>query len=292
MLFPARRPDGLCDCNQGARLYAANPAGPALPCAPPPPLSATDPVPPANPTHVAIIMDGNGRWARQRGLPRIEGHRQGVENVRRIVEVARDLDLRYLTLYAFSAENWRRPVEEVGALMGLLEIFLERYTRDLERDKIRLRVIGRYEELPARPLACLERALARTAGFTERTLVLALNYGSRQETLEAVRAYAEAVKAGREDVSALDWPRFSSYLHTAGMPDPDLIIRTSGESRLSNFLLLQAAYAEMYFSPVYWPEFSRAHLVEAIEAFKRRERRFGQTGEQVRPAAAEAALPK
>jgi len=237
----------------------------------------------ANPQHVAIIMDGNGRWARARGLPRIEGHRQGVENVRRIMEVMRELSLPYLTLYAFSAENWRRPAEEVGALMGLLEIFLERYTRELEENEVRLRTIGRTDQLPARPRACLERAIARTAHFTGRTLVLALNYGSRQETTEAVRAYAEAVRAGREDPAALDWSRFAKYLYTDGLPDPDLIIRTSGESRLSNFLLLQAAYAEMYFTPVYWPDFSRAHLVEAIEAFKRRERRFGQTGEQVRP---------
>jgi len=246
----------------------------------------------ANPQHVAIIMDGNGRWARARGLPRIEGHRQGVENVRRILEVTRELGLPYLTLYAFSAENWRRPAEEVGALMGLLEIFLDRYTRELEQNEVRLLAIGRPDQLPARPRACLERAIARTARFTERTLVLALNYGSRQETVEAARAYAEAVRAGRENPAELDWPRFAKYLSTDGIPDPDLIIRTSGESRLSNFLLLQAAYAEMYFTPVYWPEFSRAHLVEALDAFKRRERRFGQTGEQVRPAAIEPALPQ
>lgn len=246
----------------------------------------------ANPRHVAIIMDGNGRWAGQRGLPRIEGHRQGVENVRRIVEVARDLNLPYLTLYAFSAENWRRPIEEVGALMGLLELFLERYTRELEENEVRLRVIGRPDQLPDRPRACLDRAIARTAHFTERTLVLALNYGSRQETIEAVRAYAEAVRSGKENTSELDWTRFARYLSTDGLPDPDLIIRTSGENRLSNFLLLQAAYAEMYLSPVYWPDFGRAHLVEAIEAYKLRERRYGQTGEQVRPAAREPVLHK
>jgi undecaprenyl diphosphate synthase len=243
-----------------------------------------------NPRHVAIIMDGNGRWARERGLPRIEGHRQGVENVRRIMGVAKELGLPYVTLYAFSAENWRRPAEEVGALMYLLEIFLEKYTRELIRDEVRLRVIGRPQDLPARPRACLESALERTAHFTERTIVLALNYGSRQETVEAVRAYSEAVRAGRENPAELDWPGFAKYLSTAGLPDPDLIIRTSGESRLSNFLLLQAAYAEMYFSPVYWPDFDRARLVEAIEAYKLRERRFGQTGEQVRPTAPEAVL--
>jgi undecaprenyl diphosphate synthase len=176
--------------------------------------------------------------------------------------------------------------------MTLLEIFLERYTRELVENEVRLRVIGRPDMLPERPRACLERALQRTAAFTERTLVLALNYGSRQETIEAVRAYAEAVRAGRENPASLDWPRFASYLYTADLPDPDLIIRTSGESRLSNFLLLQAAYAEMYFSPVYWPEFARAHLVEAIESYKRRERRFGQTGEQVRTPTPEAVIPQ
>ncbi len=174
----------------------------------------------------------------------------------------------------------------------MLEIFLERYTRELVDNEVRLRVIGRPSELPARPRACLERAIARTEHFTERTLVLALNYGSRQETLEAVRAYAEAVRTGAEDPAQLDWSRFARYLSTAGLPDPDLIIRTSGESRLSNFLLLQAAYAEMYFTPVYWPEFGKAQLVEAIEAYKLRERRFGQTGEQVRPPQPEPALPK
>jgi undecaprenyl diphosphate synthase len=252
--------------------------------------SAADPA--SNPKHVAIIMDGNGRWARSRGLPRIEGHRKGVENVRRIMDAVHELGIPYLTLYAFSVENWRRPIEEVGALMGLLEIFLERYTRELEENEVRLRVIGRPDQLPERPRACLERALARTAHFTERTIVLALNYGSRQETVDAARAYAEAVRAGRENPEELDWPRFAKYLTTDGIPDPDLIIRTSGESRLSNFLLLQAAYAEMYFTPVYWPEFTRAHLVEALNAYKLRERRFGQTGEQVRPPAPEPVLHK
>ncbi|HVU36781.1 MAG TPA: isoprenyl transferase [Opitutales bacterium] len=255
-------------------------------------MADTPPVNPANPRHVAIIMDGNGRWARQRGLPRIEGHRQGVENVRRIMSAARELGLPCLTLYAFSAENWRRPAEEVGALMGLLEFFLERCTRELIENEVRLRVIGQISQLPERARRPLESAVARTAHFTERTLVLALNYGSRQETVEAARAYAEAVKAGRENPAELDWPRFARYLDTNGLPDPDLIIRTSGESRLSNFLLLQAAYAEMYFSPVYWPDFSREHLIEAIEAYKQRERRFGQTGEQVRPTAPEPVLHK
>jgi undecaprenyl diphosphate synthase len=273
---------GLCGCVFPGTLYVSSLAlASGRPCFSPVP----DPAPNPNgyPRHIAIIMDGNGRWARERGLPRFEGHRQGVENVRRIVGIARELGLRYVTLYAFSAENWRRPLEEVSALMGLLEIFLERYTRELEENEVQLRIIGRWQELPPRPRACLERALARTAHFTERTLTLALNYGSRQETVEAVRAYAEAVRTGKENPTELDWPRFARYLYTDGLPDPDLIIRTSGENRLSNFLLLQAAYAEMYLSPVYWPDFDRAQLIEALEAYKRRERRFGQTGEQVRP---------
>ncbi len=227
-------------------------------------------------------MDGNGRWARQRGLPRIEGHRRGVENVRQVVQAACDMGIPYVTLYAFSVENWRRPLEEVGALMGLLEFFLKRYLEDLVKMKTRLRVIGQPEGLPEGPRRVLESTMAKTAHFKDRNLVLALNYGARTETLDAVRAYALAVKDGREDPAKLDWAAFSKFLYTADIPDPDLIIRTSGESRLSNFLLLQAAYAEMYFSPVYWPDFGPACLAEALETYKRRERRFGKTGEQIK----------
>ncbi len=226
-------------------------------------------------------MDGNGRWAKNRGLPRIEGHRRGVENVREILKAARDRDVKYLTLFAFSVENWQRPAEEISALMGLLELFLSRNLKDLVENEVRLRVIGRPEELPERVQSPLRKALEATKNFTARQLNVALNYGSRTEVLDAVRAYAEAVSEGREDPKRLDWPGFTKFLYTDGIPDPDLLIRTSGETRLSNFLLLQCAYSEMYFSPVNWPDFGRAEFEAALESYKSRERRYGRTGEQV-----------
>ncbi|MFA5057979.1 MAG: isoprenyl transferase [Opitutaceae bacterium] len=234
------------------------------------------------PHHVAIIMDGNGRWAKQRGLPRIEGHRRGVETVRTIIDAARDLGIRYLTLYAFSAENWQRPPDEVSALMGLLEFFLRRETKVLVKNRVRLHVIGRSGELPAGPRKELEHAIAATRHFTDWNLVLALNYGSRTELADAAHAYAAAVAAGREQPGETTWASFSRYLYTATLPDPDLLIRTSGETRLSNFLLIQCAYTEMIFSPVLWPDFSKADLAAAVEEYQRRERRFGLTGEQLK----------
>jgi len=234
--------------------------------------------------HVAIIMDGNGRWARERGLPRIEGHRRGVENVRQAMKVARELDIRYLTLFAFSVENWQRPPEEISALMGLLEFFLERNTRELVKNEVRLRVIGRPEELPDKVQKKLHKALEATKHFEHYSLQVALNYGSRTEVLDAVRAFSEDAAQGKVDPNHLDWPLFSKYLYTADIPDPDLLIRTSGETRISNFLLMQCAYSEMYFSPVNWPDFDRKHFVEAVESFHRRQRRFGKTGEQVTDA--------
>jgi undecaprenyl diphosphate synthase len=243
-------------------------------------------MPPATlniPDHVAIIMDGNGRWAKQRGLPRIEGHRRGVETVRTTIDAARDLGIHYLTLYAFSAENWQRPAAEVSALMGLLEFFLRRETKTLVKNRVHLHTIGRIEELPAGPLKELKHAMAATHDFTEWHLVLALNYGSRTELADAARAYAAAVAAGKEKADEASWTALSRYLYTAGLPDPDLLIRTSGETRLSNFLLMQCAYAEMIFSPVLWPDFTKAELAAAVEEYQRRERRFGLTGEQVKP---------
>ncbi len=231
--------------------------------------------------HVAIIMDGNGRWAQARGLPRNEGHRQGVENVKQIIKAARAADLRYLTLFAFSVENWNRPRTEVTALMRLLERFLKEQLKELKQQEIRLRVLGRTAELPGGISGLLERSVAETAHFKERTLALALNYGSRTEVIDAMKAYAEAVREGHESPSSLDWEKASSYLYTAGMPDPDLVIRTSGESRISNFLLLQSAYAEYYFSPKYWPDFGPEDFHAALLDYQRRERRFGKTGEQV-----------
>ncbi len=235
------------------------------------------------PNHVAIIMDGNGRWAKQRHLPRIAGHRRGVAAVRTIVDAARELGVRYLTLYAFSAENWQRPPEEVSALMGLLEHFLQAETKTLVKNRVRLRAIGRVDGLPAGPRRQLQRAIDATAAFTDWHLVLALNYGSRTEVADAARAYAAAAAAGRENPGDCSWAAFRRYLYTADLPDPDLLIRTSGETRLSNFLLLQCAYAEMIFSPVLWPDFSKAEFAAAIDEYLRRERRFGRTGEQLEP---------
>lgn len=231
-------------------------------------------------------MDGNGRWATQRGLPRIEGHRRGVETVRRITFNARDLGVRMLTLYAFSIENWKRPEDEVGALMFLLEVYLKRELDTFIREKVCLRTIGRTQDLPAGVQRVLNDTIEATRQFTDYTLVLALNYGSRTEIADAARAYATAVAAGREQPEACSWAALNRYLYTAGMPDPDLVIRTSGETRISNFLLLQAAYAEFVFTPVLWPDFTQADLEAAIADYNRRERRFGQTSAQLKPAAA------
>ncbi|MSU69458.1 MAG: di-trans,poly-cis-decaprenylcistransferase [Opitutaceae bacterium] len=257
-----------------------------MPAASPPALSLSPG--PNLPLHVAIIMDGNGRWARQRRLPRIEGHRRGVETVPTIIDAARELGIRYLTLYAFSVENWKRPPREVGALMGLLELFLKRETRTLVKNRVRLLAIGRTSALPAVVCTALEAAIKATAKFTERTLVLALNYGARTEVVDAARAYAAAVAVGREKLNDNSWETFCRYLYTADLPDPDLIIRTSGEARMSNFLLLQGAYAELVFSPVLWPDFTKADLAAACAEFARRERRYGLTSEQLKPAATAA----
>jgi len=238
------------------------------------------------PGHIAIIMDGNGRWAKQRGLPRIEGHRRGVETVRTVTFAARDLGVRQLTLYAFSAENWNRPADEVGALMGLLEFYLKKELATFVRDRVRLRTIGRTEELPAGVQRLLRDTIEKTKDFTDYTLVLALNYGARTEVVDAARAYAAAVAAGTEKLNDGSWDTFQRYLYTADMPDPDLVIRTSGETRISNFLLMQAAYAELIFTPTLWPDFTKADLAAAIAEYGQRERRFGLTSEQVRPAAA------
>ena len=226
-------------------------------------------------------MDGNGRWAKKRGLPRIEGHRRGVETVRAIVEAARDTGVRYLTLYAFSAENWKRPAAEVNALMLLLQRFLRSETKDLVAKKVRLHTIGRAHELPDAVRKELDRALKATAQFTEHHLILALNYGSRTEVVDAAAAYAREVAAGREDPAQCSYEKLARHLYTADIPDPDLVIRTSGESRISNFLLLQAAYAELLFTPTLWPDFTGDDFRAALADFARRERRFGATGEQV-----------
>src|SRR5471032_745411 len=244
-------------------------------------MSAPSPSP--VPAHVAIIMDGNGRWAKSRGLPRIEGHRRGVEAVRTASYAARDLGVKMLTLYAFSVENWKRPQDEVGALMGLLEFYLKKELATFVRDRVRLRTIGRTEELPAGVQRLLKDTVEKTRDFNDYTLVLALNYGARTEVVDAARAYAAAVAAGTEKLNDRSWSTFNRYLSTADMPDPDLVIRTSGETRISNFLLMQAAYAEFIFTPVLWPDFAKADLESAIGEYSRRERRYGMTSEQLRP---------
>ena len=238
------------------------------------------------PNHVAIIMDGNGRWAKQRGLPRIEGHRRGVETVRAIIDATRELGIRYLTLYALSTENLQRPPDEVSALMGLLEHFLRRETKVLIKNRVRLRTIGHIETLPAGPRQELQHAIEATRHFTDWNLVLALNYGSRTELVDAARAYAAAVAAGTVKLNDASWETFRRHLYTADLPDPDLIIRTSGETRISNFLLMQGAYAEYVFTPVLWPDFTKADLAAALAEYALRERRYGQTSEQLKPAPA------
>jgi undecaprenyl diphosphate synthase len=234
------------------------------------------------PQHVAIIMDGNGRWAKQRGLPRLEGHRRGVETVRAVVDAAREIGIRYITLYAFSVENWKRPTDEVSGLMGLLDYFLKRELDNLIKEKVRLHTIGRTDALPANVQRELDRVKEATKHFKDWNLVLALNYGARTEVAEAARAYAAAVQAGTERLDDNSWERFSRYLYTNALPDPDLLIRTSGETRVSNFLLLQCAYAEMVFTPVLWPDFGRADLQAAVDEYGRRERRYGLTTEQIK----------
>jgi len=227
------------------------------------------------PTHVAIIMDGNGRWAQKRHLPRAEGHRRGVEAVRRTVRAAAARGIRYLTIYSFSSENWRRPASEIADLMNLLKLFVRRDLAELHRANVRVRIIGERADLQPDITALLEEAESVTRDNTGLTLVVAFNYGSRQEIVRAARRIAEDVLAGRLAPEAIDSAAVAARLDLAGVPDPDLIIRTSGEQRLSNFLLWQAAYAELVFLPVLWPDFDEATFDEALAEFARRERRYG-----------------
>jgi undecaprenyl diphosphate synthase len=229
------------------------------------------------PVHVAIIMDGNGRWAKARGLPRTAGHKKGVEAVRRTVEAARELGLGYLTIFSFSSENWRRPEEEVSDLMGLLRFYLRSEIAELHKAGVRLRVMGDRSRLADDIVRLIEQAEGLTADNTVLTLVVALSYGSRQEIAMAARRLAEEVKAGRLDPAAIDEEAVTARLYTADIPDPDLIVRTSGEQRLSNFLLWQSAYSELVFVDTLWPDFTKRDLEAAIEEFHRRERRFGAT---------------
>lgn len=223
------------------------------------------------PVHVAIIMDGNGRWAKEQGLPRLAGHRAGTDNIRRVVEAFANAGVKYLTLYAFSTENWGRPEDEVRGLFGILEAVIDKESMELRKAGVRIRHLGELEGMSDRLKTKVCDAIRLTAGNTRMTLNVAFNYGGRAEIIEAVR------KITRDGLppEAITEEIFSSYLYTAGVPDPDLIIRTAGEMRLSNFLIWQSAYSEYYFTPVFWPAFSETHVKEALVAYSRRQRRFG-----------------
>jgi undecaprenyl diphosphate synthase len=227
------------------------------------------------PVHVAVIMDGNGRWARQRSLPRVEGHREGAESVRAVVRAAGEIGIRYLTLYAFSVENWNRPKDEVDTLMKYLARYLKAEVSELNKYNVRLEVIGQVYRLPEFVQEQLKKTMAALAKNNGLTLVLALSYGGRTEIIEATRAIAEKVRQGQLDVAEINDQVFSQHLYTKLLPDPDLLIRTSGEMRVSNFLLWQISYAELVVTPTLWPDFRRSQLFEALEEYARRNRRFG-----------------
>jgi len=233
------------------------------------------------PRHIAIIMDGNGRWAKQHGKPRVFGHRNGVTAVRETTEAAAELGVEYLTLYAFSTENWNRPKMEVGALMGLLVETLHKEIHTLNKNDIRLQAIGDISKLPERTCQALLEGIENTRNNSRMTLVLALNYSSKWEILEACRRLAGQVQDGTLSPEEIDETAFANALDTAGIPDPELLIRTSGETRLSNFLLWQIAYAELYFTPVFWPDFRKENFYKAIIDYQQRERRFGKISEQL-----------
>ena len=234
------------------------------------------------PQHIAIIMDGNGRWANKKFLGRINGHRKGIEVVKDIVEFCREIGIGYLTLYAFSKENWNRPQTEVSALMELLEKHLRSELLKLAKNGIRFRAIGNIWELPDKVQNIIKEVENKTANNTGMFLNLALSYGGRTEIIEAAKKIAMEVRQGKITTDDITEEVFAKYLYTAGSPDPDLLIRTSGEFRISNFLLWQMAYTEIYVTDVLWPDFKRQHLIEALLDFQNRERRFGLTGEQLK----------
>ncbi|MCX5706757.1 MAG: isoprenyl transferase [Candidatus Omnitrophica bacterium] len=227
------------------------------------------------PGHVAIIMDGNGRWAKEHGLNRTAGHREGVKRVKEIVKAAAGLGIKVITFFAFSAENWSRPKREIDILMRYLENFLGREIKDMHKNNIQFRVIGRGDRLPERLQKKIKAAEQKTRNNTGLTVVLALNYGARQEIVEAAKRFAESVLRKDNEVRDLDINLFSGYLYTARLADPDLLIRTSGEMRISNFLLWQLSYAELYFPKKFWPDFKAEDLKEAVREYQSRERRFG-----------------
>ena len=228
------------------------------------------------PAHVAIIMDGNGRWAKERHLPRVEGHRNGVESVRAVVRACGEIGIKYLTLYAFSVENWNRPQDEVDTLMKYLARFLKNEIGELTRNNVRLEVIGQIYRLPEFVQEQLKKTQAALAKNNGLTLVLALSYGGRTELIDATRSIAEQVKAGRIEPAEINEQLISQHLYTRNWPDPDLLIRTSGEMRVSNFLLWQISYAEFVITPTLWPDFRKQQLFEALEEYARRHRRFGK----------------
>ena len=233
------------------------------------------------PKHIAVIMDGNGRWAKEHGKPRVFGHRNGVTAVRETTEAAAELGVEYLTLYAFSTENWNRPRLEVNALMSLLVETLRNEINTLNENNIRLQAIGDLEKLPPKTHKALLEAIQNTQHNQRMTLILALNYSAKWEILEATRKISTLVKAGQIDTNDINEELFSTSLSTNGIPDPELLIRTSGETRLSNFLLWQVAYAELYFTDIFWPEFNKDAFYQAIINYQSRERRFGKTSEQL-----------
>jgi undecaprenyl diphosphate synthase len=232
------------------------------------------------PRHVAIIMDGNGRWAAARGLPRIKGHEAGAESVNEIVRDCRERGIQALTLYSFSTENWKRPSAEVGALMGLLERYLAAEKREILDNGIRLNAIGQIDRLPAHVRVPLQLLMKESGRNDAMTLTLALSYGGRREIVDAVQAIAKKVRRRELVPEEIDEATFAAHLYTGGLPDPDLLVRTSGEMRISNFLLWQLAYTEIYVTDVLWPDFRKAELQKALEAYAKRQRRFGLTGAQ------------
>jgi undecaprenyl diphosphate synthase len=234
-------------------------------------------VPRALPRHIAIIMDGNGRWAQARGLPRVAGHRRGAEAVRRTVAAAGELGIPYLTLFGFSSENWKRPSAEIDDLMGLLRHYLRREIAELHRDGVRLKVIGQLGRLAPDIVSLIDHAVELTRDNRALTLTIALSYGGRAEIVAAVRKIAQQVAAGSLAVEAIDEACLSRHLFTADLPDPDLLIRTSGEQRISNFLLWQCAYAELVFTKTLWPDFAKSDFDQAIDEYRGRERRYGAT---------------
>ncbi len=231
------------------------------------------------PKHIAIIMDGNGRWANERHLPRYEGHRNGVERVREVIEACEDLGVKYLTLYAFSKENWSRPKDEVNFLMKLLCHYLDGELKELQKQNIRFRMIGRLNDLPVDVQKRIKRNTEATKDNTGLTFSLALSYSGRAEIVDAIKNITEEVRSGKLNVPEIDEKLVSDFLYTKGIPDPDLLIRTSGELRLSNFMLWQISYAELYITEKYWPDFKKDDLLKAIEAYKTRERRFGNAND-------------